>query len=337
MKKVSILILFIVMNFSITLAPCVYANTLSFSDNPDAIQSASNSVVKLNCYDRYGNLYASGSAFAAFDEDVFVTNYHVIDEETFSIIVQTETGEEFNISTIVAHDQNSDIAIIQSGESTGVTLLTLGCSDSLGKGEKVTTIGSPLGLINTVSVGIYSGIVEDGQKFLQFSAPISAGSSGGALFNDNGEVVGITSASFEKGQNLNLAIPIENVIELWNNHFESTSVSLQKFYNIHEHIVTIDRLYSDINYFLSPDAPKKVTVEGYIAKIDSAKNEITLIGSNDDTIGSTDGVVIKNVNALIAAGLSLGEHVKANGKIESAVGDSPIYINGKTSLITPIE
>lgn len=64
MKKVSIFILFIVMNFSIALAPCSYANTLSFSDNPKAIQSASNSVVKLNCYDRYGNLYASGSAFA---------------------------------------------------------------------------------------------------------------------------------------------------------------------------------------------------------------------------------------------------------------------------------
>ena len=52
----------------------------SFSNNPEAISLASQSVVKLNCYDENGDLYATGSGFAAFEEGVIITNYHVIED-----------------------------------------------------------------------------------------------------------------------------------------------------------------------------------------------------------------------------------------------------------------
>jgi S1-C subfamily serine protease len=66
-------------------------------------------------------------------------------------------------------------------------------------------------LENTVSDGLISAIRDDnGTKLLQISAPISHGSSGGAMFNSNGEVIGITSAGYEDGQNLNFAVAINH-------------------------------------------------------------------------------------------------------------------------------
>lgn len=61
---------------------------------------------------------------------------------------------------------------------------------------------------------------------LQFTAPISSGSSGGALFNSDGEVIGVTYVSYENGQNLNLAIPINIVSDLYNNKSISTQTNL---------------------------------------------------------------------------------------------------------------
>ena len=89
--------------------------------------------------------------------------------------------------------------------------MTTGDSDAAQIGEAVVAIGSPLGLQNTVSTGIISAR-RDG--YLQTTAPISHGSSGGALFNMTGQVIGITSAGMEEGANLGFAIPINEVKSL---------------------------------------------------------------------------------------------------------------------------
>jgi len=80
-------------------------------------------------------------------------------------------------------------------------------------GEAVVAIGNPLSLDSTVSNGIVSGVrtIEDeGGKFLQVTAPISPGSSGGPLFNMAGEVIGVTAMYLKDGENLNFAIPIND-------------------------------------------------------------------------------------------------------------------------------
>ena len=237
-KKTLCAILSFVMLF--TLFPITYAvaDNLPFSDDPKAIQVASNSVIMLSCYDINGNLYATGSAFAAFEEGVFITNCHVIEKEVYSIRAQMETGLEFSINSVVAYDADKDIAILRTETETGLAPLPIGSTANLERGEKVIAIGSPLGLINTISIGIYSGTIQDNQIYLQFSAPISQGSSGGALFNNRGEVVGITAASFTEGQNLNLAIPIGDAVELWENRAELNELSIPEFYNEWEHIIS---------------------------------------------------------------------------------------------------
>lgn len=230
----------------LSLIPVSYADnkSISFSDDPKAMQIASNSVVMLNCYDKGGNLYSTGSAFAAFDNGIFITNFHVIDGDVYSIRAQIETGSEFTITSVVAYDTEKDIAILGTEADTGLNPLPLGDSSKLERGEKVIAIGSPLGLINTLSIGLYSGIIkEKEQMYLQFSAAISHGSSGGALFNNNGEVVGITSASYEDGQNLNLAIPIEDAVALWDTHIGTEGLSFPEFYDLWVHADFFDITY----------------------------------------------------------------------------------------------
>lgn len=187
----------------------------AFSDDPDAITAASESVVMISVYDANNELIATGSGFPLFESGTIITNYHVIKGGVF-FEANTESETYFKIDSIVAVDADRDIAILHTNAKTGFEIFTAGDTSALKKGEKVIAIGSPLGLINTVSDGLYSNNrSEDGNEYLQFTAPISHGSSGGALFNDSGEVIGITSASYVDGQNLNLAIPIEAVINLW--------------------------------------------------------------------------------------------------------------------------
>lgn len=212
--------------------PETVISQITFSDDPNAITTASQSVVKLNCYNKSGELYATGSGFACFADNVIVTNYHVIEGYVYSIKVVTEDGWFVDVEYILAADKEKDIAILMTSVPHDLALLQPGESSTLQKGEKVVAIGSPLGLLNSVSTGVFSGyVLGNGMSFLQFTASISSGSSGGALFNDHGEVLGITFASYEAGQNLNLAIPIEQVQQIYSNSDVSGKTTVADFYS----------------------------------------------------------------------------------------------------------
>ncbi|MDP3057933.1 MAG: trypsin-like peptidase domain-containing protein, partial [bacterium] len=105
-----------------------------------------------------------------------------------------------------------DIAILKIA-GVGLPTVELGDSSSISNGDTILTIGNPLGLQNTISQGLISSTnrVINGLNFIQISAPISPGSSGGVMVDYFGRVLGVTSASFVSGQNLNLAIPINEV------------------------------------------------------------------------------------------------------------------------------
>ena len=183
--------------------------TIPFSDNLDEIETATLSVVKIYCYNYWGEESATGSGFIGFNNQTVVTNYHVM-EEAYTCKIVTEENVEYDVEKILNYSKEKDIAILKLKQPTDLAVLKIGDSSVVKKGEKITAIGSPLGFKNSISQGIVSGkIVENDIEVLQFTASISHGSSGGALFNDSGEVIGITYASYENGQNLNLALPIE--------------------------------------------------------------------------------------------------------------------------------
>ena len=188
---------------------------LPFSSNSAAIEIADASVVTIFCYDYDGELAATGSGFVAFDSKTIITNYHVM-TSAYTCKVSTNQDISYQVAKILCYSKEQDIAILQLAKDTGLRPLTLGDSGAIKKGETVVAIGSPLGIKNTVSTGVLSGrLMEDNMDILQFTAPISSGSSGGALFDDHGKVIGITYASYINGQNLNLAIPIELAVNLY--------------------------------------------------------------------------------------------------------------------------
>lgn len=206
-------ILFVVI--AIGVIAFIFTRKTSFSDDTNAISKAEASVVKVFCYDYSGKESCTGSGFFAFDNQTVVTNYHVA-SEGYTIKVATGNEVNYEVESVITYNTDKDIAILKLSKPADETPLTFGDSDELKKGENVTAIGSPLGIKNSISTGDFSGRVPSkNSEFLQFTASISPGSSGGALFNDKGEVVGVTSASYEEGQNLNLAIPINYVSEIY--------------------------------------------------------------------------------------------------------------------------
>ena len=152
---------------------------------------------------------ASGSGFIISPDGRIVTNYHVIDGAASGKVVFND-GTTLTDIKVLGWDKEGDLAIIKV-PGMALPAVTMGNSDTAQIGEAVVAIGSPLGLQNTVSTGIISARREG---YLQTTAPISHGSSGGALFNMMGQVIGITSAGIEEGANLGFAIPINDVKSL---------------------------------------------------------------------------------------------------------------------------
>jgi len=181
-------------------------------DIPAISRKANGSIVSIVMSNKDGHPIAQGSGFLISKDGQVVTNYHVIKNGT-SAVVKLPDGAFFPVDGVLTSDKGRDVAIIKA-HGNDFRTLTLGDSDRLQVGEEVVAIGSPLSLESTVSNGIVSAIrtVEDeGGKFVQITAPISPGSSGGPLFNMAGEVVGITAAGLRGGENLNFAIPINDM------------------------------------------------------------------------------------------------------------------------------
>lgn len=182
-------------------------------------ERVSQSVFYIEVYDQKNNAVASGSGFFITADGVAVTNYHVI-EDTHSAKITMTNGDIFSVEQVIAFDKDLDIAIIRISRTTlegkivpGFPSVEVGDSDTVKAGQTIYAIGSPAGLQNTISNGIISNINRqlDKNRFIQITAAISHGSSGGALVNEYGEVLGITSAGIEDAENIGFAIPINIV------------------------------------------------------------------------------------------------------------------------------
>jgi len=174
------------------------------------LETVKNSVVMLEVYDDNDELLATGSGFCAYKDNYIITNFHVI-EGASTIYIITDDKEYYDVTDVLIFDPENDLAILEFDGK--LKPLKFGSTTNLKSGDKVTAIGSPLGELNTVSTGIISNAEND--KGIQISASISHGSSGGALFNKKNKLIGITYATLEAGQNLNYAISIDYLKDLY--------------------------------------------------------------------------------------------------------------------------
>ena len=195
-------------------------------------EKCSPAVFYIEVYDANGRALQLGSGFFISSDGTAVTNYHVIDGGSSAKITLSDTGEVYDVQGVYDYDKERDIALIKINGS-GFSYLETADSDNIKGGATVYAIGSPLGLSNSISQGLISNTDREigGMKYIQTSAAISNGSSGGALINTKGHVIGITSGEAAQttssgtltGQNLNLAIPINAIKALSTDSLSSLS------------------------------------------------------------------------------------------------------------------
>lgn len=197
----------------------------------DLVKAVQDSIVYIEVYKNYrGKPQMAGSASGIIisSDGYIVTNNHVVEgmdsytvkvNDTDSGIAESKTYD----AKLIGTDSDTDLAVIKI-EANGLPVAKLGDSDKLSLGDDVVAIGNPLGLENSVSKGIVSGLdrqISDSKRGLssiQTDAPINSGNSGGALFNGYGEVIGVVNEKYvyDYAENVGFAITIneaKNVID----------------------------------------------------------------------------------------------------------------------------
>lgn len=162
-----------------------------------------------------------GSGFIIHPDGYAITNAHVIQGETkIRCTVWERTPQEFrryeiDDVRIVAVSNHVDLALIKMEHPEGKPFASvyIQTDDTVSAGQSVFAIGNPLGLERTLSRGVVSTTSRsfEGLTFIQTDTQINPGNSGGPLFNDKGEVIGVTNMGIPMGEGLNFAIPARYV------------------------------------------------------------------------------------------------------------------------------
>ena len=179
------------------------------------------SVVSVVTHMSSGQGYGAGSGVIMREDGYILTNYHVIEGGDAVKIMLLSDGATYD-AQLVGYDESLDIAVLKI-DAEGLTAAQFGDSDLLEIGDAAYAIGNPMGYLDgTMTDGIISALhVEvdvDGKSMnlIQTSAALNSGNSGGALINEQGQVVGITVAKISGKEDealvegLGLAIPISD-------------------------------------------------------------------------------------------------------------------------------
>ncbi len=180
------------------------------------IKAVGPSVVAVYTLGRGGATKGGGSGFVLSSDGLVVTNHHVVDGSS-GVQVRMSNGRRFE-AEVLGSDEETDLAVLRLADASELPTATMGHSAALEVGDWVVAIGNPMGLEHSASVGIISGkgrgslgLYRDSYlDFLQTDADIAPGSSGGPLFDFDGNVVGITTA-VGAGSRPGFAIPVDTV------------------------------------------------------------------------------------------------------------------------------
>lgn len=178
----------------------------------EELAKLASSVVMISVQERNGNIIGTGSGIIISADGYILTNHHVASGGSFYSVRIEDEEEIYKTDEIIKYNSFLDLALIRINNRKLKPIPIYGDRKKLVRGQKVVAIGSPLGMFNSVSDGIISGFRNiDDVEMIQFTAPISHGSSGGALLNLYGEVIGISTAGIDSGQNINLAVNYQNI------------------------------------------------------------------------------------------------------------------------------
>jgi len=167
-------------------------------------------------------LQGQGSGFIIDGNGRILTNAHVV-EDADRVTVSLKDGRKFE-GTVLGVDEVTDLAVVKIDvRNEGLPTAPLGDSDQVQVGDWAIAVGNPLGLDNTVTLGIVStlnrssalvGIPDKRVDFIQTDAAINPGNSGGPLLNEQGEVIGINTAIRANAMGIGFAIPINKAKQI---------------------------------------------------------------------------------------------------------------------------
>ena len=198
-------------------AVAVQAKTAS-----EVFDAVSSSNVVIWTYDPKGTALGLSSGVAVAS-DVIATNSHAIKDA--ARIQVMHRGKEY-LASLLHCDWDRDVCILTVSGINAPAVKT-GSTTRLKVGARVYAVGAPQGLEPTLSEGIISSLhpVEGGGRYIQISAPISLGSSGGGLFDEEGRLIGLLTFYLAEGQQLNFAVPVEWIPELPKKHQETVQAT----------------------------------------------------------------------------------------------------------------
>ncbi len=176
----------------------------------ELVRPIQKSVVTVINYDVDGDISSIGSGFFISESGILVTNFHVLDG-AYSASIRTVDGSQYPVAAVLAKNRLVDLIKVRVDiAGTRATPVVL-AREQPSVADSVFVVGSPMGLEQTVSEGIISAVREmpAGGKVFQLTAPISQGSSGGPVLNQDGRVVGVVTFQVARGQNLNFAVSVD--------------------------------------------------------------------------------------------------------------------------------
>ncbi len=186
------------------------------SCNKDASRIIENKAATFIIYtfDEYGTPSGSGSGFFIEESGVGLTNFHVLDGSTKAIII-TPDSAKYEIDKVLFADEDKDIIKFKIKSEDDKKFETLKLSnDEPSQADRTYCISNPRALECSFSEGIISAVRSDKKhgKVIQFTAPISPGSSGAPVMNEHGEVIAIATYQRRDGQNLNFGVYLNEEI-----------------------------------------------------------------------------------------------------------------------------
>ena len=166
---------------------------------------------------------ARASGFFISTDGLAVTNYHSIEGAAYAAAILS-TGEAYAVESVVCCDPDADLAVLRVSRTSAdgktasaFSALEMAGTEDLRAGDTVYALGNPLGMGLAVSSGIISAVERDVDSYalpcIMNTADISRGSSGGALLNVYGQVIGVTSGAFTYGNSMYLAVPVAPLME----------------------------------------------------------------------------------------------------------------------------
>ena len=249
----------------------------------------------------------TGSGFILTSDGYILTNYHVIEyavQGNYKISVMLYDGTIYTATVVGFENDESDLAVLKI-DAAGLNPVTLGDSDSMRVGDTVYAVGNPLGELSyTMTRGIVSALDRDissqdentGEtktvNMFQFDAAVNSGNSGGPVYNEFGEVIGIVTAKYSSTgvEGLGFGIPISDATDIANDLIQNGYVSGKAYMGI-----SVQTVSSAVAQYYN-------MVEGaYVYAVESGSCAEAAGLQMGDIITAMDNTEIKSSSDLVAA------------------------------------